>query len=851
MKMEGDTSHRTHSSTPASSRLRETRRTILTGFLGWVILNRMNRSPAIATILLALGILLAAGLACSLPERLTAFGPTATPSDTPTPLPTLTSTPTPTLPPTPTPIPAVRIQTGERALLDGDWDQALIEFETALQGSSDPEIQAASELGLGRTHLYSGRYEEAAAAFETLITSLTASPQIPYAYFSLGQAYAGQGRYSEAAQAYLNYLALHPGLVDGYVFEIRADALYAAGDFAGAANDYAAALQAPSLSDSILLGMKQARAYAVAGDLSTALLLYSDLYNRTTNDNTRALILLRQGQAYTSLGNLDAAYAAYQEAVNNYPTSYDSYSALLTLVEANVPVNELNRGLVDYFAGQYGVALAAFDRYLQSNPADPGTARYYYGLATRALGGYSGAVTEWDRVIQNYPDHRFWDEAWEQKAYTQWFYLDQYTIAIQTLLDFVQLSPGHPRAAEFLFDAAGVASQFGRLDQAAQLYERVTNEYPNDERALRALFLAGVTCYQLGEYPRALDNFTRELGLSVSLGDRARVYLWMGKALEGMGDQASAQANWEQAVGTDPTGYYSERAGDILRGREPFTPPQTYDLAYDLQAERLKADEWMRTTFGLQADLDLSGLGELESNPAVIRANELWALGLYNEARNEFEAVRMAVAQDAVGSYRLTNYLVGLGLYRSAIFAARQVLDLAGMDDAGTMSAPIYFNHVRFGTYFDNLILPAAQEFNFNPLFIFSVVRQESLFESFIRSSAAASGLMQIIPATGQEIASNLGWPEDYTNDDLYRPFVNVRFGIDYLDTQRNTFQGDMYAALAAYNGGPGNALRWKNLTPNDQDLFVELIDFSETRDYIRRIYEIFSIYRRIYDRTP
>jgi soluble lytic murein transglycosylase len=318
-----------------------------------------------------------------------------------------------------------------------------------------------------------------------------------------------------------------------------------------------------------------------------------------------------------------------------------------------------------------------------------------------------------------------------------------------------------------------------------------------------------------------------------------------------MGDHASAQANLEQAAGTDPTGYYSERARDILRSLEPFTPPQTYDLAYDLEAERLKADEWMRTTFGLPADLDLSELAELGNHSSMIRGNELWALGLYTEARNEFEAVRMAVAQDAVASYRLTHYLLELGLYRSAIFAARQVLDLAGMDDAATMSAPLYFNHVRFGIYFENLILPTAQEYNFNPLFVFSVVRQESLFESFIRSSAAASGLMQIIPETGQEIASNLGWPENYTNDDLNRPYVNIRFGIDYLDSQRNTFKGDMYAALAAYNGGPGNALRWKNLAPEDEDLFVELIDFSETRDYIRRIYEIFSIYRRIYDRTP
>ena len=134
---------------------------------------------------------------------------------------------------------------------------------------------------------------------------------------------------------------------------------------------------------------------------------------------------------------------------------------------------------------------------------------------------------------------------------------------------------------------------------------------------------------------------------------------------------------------------------------------------------------------------------------------------------------------------------------------------------------------------------------------VFSLVRQESLFEGFIQSSAAASGLMQIIPSTGDEIAARLNWPADYTQQDLYRPYVNVRFGVEYLDRQRNYFKGDLYTALAAYNGGPGNAIRWSSLAAGDQDLFLEVVNFEETRTYIQRIYEIFTIYRRLYDRTP
>jgi soluble lytic murein transglycosylase len=60
-----------------------------------------------------------------------------------------------------------------------------------------------------------------------------------------------------------------------------------------------------------------------------------------------------------------------------------------------------------------------------------------------------------------------------------------------------------------------------------------------------------------------------------------------------------------------------------------------------------------------------------------------------------------------------------------------------------------------------------------------------------------------------------------------------------------------MYAALAAYNGGPGNAMEWQKLAPNDPDLFLEVIRFEETRNYIDSVYELFNIYRRLYDRSP
>jgi soluble lytic murein transglycosylase len=107
---------------------------------------------------------------------------------------------------------------------------------------------------------------------------------------------------------------------------------------------------------------------------------------------------------------------------------------------------------------------------------------------------------------------------------------------------------------------------------------------------------------------------------------------------------------------------------------------------------------------------------------------------------------------------------------------------------------------------------------------------------------------MQIMPSTGEQLAQDLEWPENYTTDDLYRPYLSLLFGANYLKKQRNLFEGDLFAMLAAYNGGPGNTIAWKDLTPiDDPDLLLEVIRIQETRNYIRLINEIFYIYRWLY----
>ncbi len=743
------------------------------------------------------------------------------------------------------------IYAGDRAFQNGDWDGALQIYLSTIEKDATGDQQSAAWLGLGRVYRLLGNPSESIRALDILIRDYEKFSHHPAGYVALAETYTDIDQFQEVAQAYDAFLDLRPGLVDSYIQEKRADSLWAAGDILAAIDAYQAALAAPRAGDTLYIEINIARAYADLADWPTALIAYQDIYNRANNDYTKAYLDFLMGHAYTTLGQNDQANAVYLDAVEQFPLSYYSYQALILLVEGGFPVSELDRGIVDYYAGQYNLAIAAFDRYLSVTSDQMAAAYYFKGLSYRALGDADLAIVNWDLLIQAYPDDERWDDAWEQTAYTQWAYLDQYELAEQTLLDFVAQSPWHTRAPEFLFDAARVAERNGDLKKAAAIWERMAPEYPSSDFVPRAIFLAGISYYRVGDYGAALSTFQRYLGTSAALQDQSAAYFWIGKSFHALGDDAAAQIAWSKAANTDPTGYYSERARDILLGREPFLPPTMYDIGFDVESEQAEAEAWMRDKFTTAVEIDLSGLGPLGGDERLIRGTALWNLALYNYALEEFESLRADIRISPHDNYRLANYLVELGFYAPAIYAARDVLNLNQMDDADTMNAPSYFNHLRFGSYYGDLIIPIAQDNDFHPLFVFSVVRQESLFSGLARSSAGASGLMQVIPSTGASIAEQLGWPSNYTASDLYRPYVSVRFGVDYLDSQRNYFEGDLYATLAAYNGGPGNAAVWKNLAGDDPDLFLEIIRYEETRNYIRGVSENFAIYRRLYDRSP
>ncbi|MGA2110681.1 MAG: tetratricopeptide repeat protein [Anaerolineales bacterium] len=745
--------------------------------------------------------------------------------------------------PSPTATPPPYLQQADHALFLGDYPTALSQYQTALATGS-PADQAL--LGLGRTQLAAGDPQTAQLTLQSLITTQPRSPLLAQAEFLLGEADSGLKDYSGSAKAYQAYLALAPGVIDSYAQENLGDALLAAGQAAGAAKAYAAAATAPRAGSTLPLLEDEADALHQAGSDTQALSLYGQIYNSTTNDYDKARLDLKMGEILVAQGNTQDGYTRYVDAVANYPLSNDSYLALVQLVNAGFQVDELQRGMVDYFANEYSPALAALNQYLAASPSDAAKAYYYRGLTYEALNQADEAIADLQAAIQQGPWSDVWDRAWFELADTRASGKGDIVGAIQTYEQFVNANPTHPRAAEALFDAARLAEESGDLATAAAIWKHCGQQYPTSADGPDCAHFAGISYYRSHDYTDALAQFT-SLANSSDPSVRSRALFWMGKTQAAQGDTSGAQAQWTQAAQADPTGYYSDRAQDLLAGRQPFAPLGQYSLSFDLPTEHAQAEAWVLKQFPQPTpepsqEIQAAVLGD----PRLKRGQALWDLGLYSQAESEFDDLRSDLSTNAPASFYLCDYLLNLGYYSGAIFAARQVLNLAGMNDATSLTAPAYFSHVRFGPYFSELLLPQAQTHKLDPLLLFAIVRQESLFDTTASSSAAAYGLMQIIPSTGEEVAAKLGLT-DFTDADLGRAVINVQLGTAYLAEQQDQLKGNPYVPLAAYNGGPGNAAQWETLAPNDPDLFLEVVRYSQTRTYIQDIYGLYTIYRNLY----
>lgn len=140
-----------------------------------------------------------------------------------------------------------------------------------------------------------------------------------------------------------------------------------------------------------------------------------------------------------------------------------------------------------------------------------------------------------------------------------------------------------------------------------------------------------------------------------------------------------------------------------------------------------------------------------------------------------------------------------------------------------------------------------AKQYGVDPLFVVSVIREESKFLSKSESHKGAKGLMQLMPNTAQSIADSLG-DKTYSEKDLLKPEKNIQYGTWYLASLQKVFANNMTLVTAAYNGGRGHVQEWIDddlIDPNN--IRLQDIPFKETRDYVGRVLKSYEKYTKLY----
>ena len=238
-----------------------------------------------------------------------------------------------------------------------------------------------------------------------------------------------------------------------------------------------------------------------------------------------------------------------------------------------------------------------------------------------------------------------------------------------------------------------------------------------------------------------------------------------------------------------------------------FLAADELGLEYALDDAALQADETIIAGLANRADL--------------IRARELYLVGLDGRGRSEWDTV--------------IAYLGAEEKMQAAILASRwkwhsraiSTLASAGVFDDLSLRYPLPY-HSSFEQYAATASIPAQ--------WAYGVARSESLFMRDARSSAGAIGLMQLMPATGKQVAKEIRLP--YSGlDTLTNAKSNIQLGTTYLGKMAERYGGNRVLATAAYNAGPHRVDRW--LPPSgtqDARVWIENIPFDETRNYVRRV---------------
>ena len=291
---------------------------------------------------------------------------------------------------------------------------------------------------------------------------------------------------------------------------------------------------------------------------------------------------------------------------------------------------------------------------------------------------------------------------------------------------------------------------------------------------------------------------------------KSRAAYWVGKAYEQLGKDQNAK-DWYMKSSVFNTTFYGQLASAKIN-KNDFKVKNSYNFSEEDYKKLLKTD--LARAVILLSELDMTQKGK-----DILRH-------LGSEERSIKEQVLAGKLSQQVGRLDFAIQIAKQTSYQN-----KNLLEL----NYPIIETPKVVSK--------RTILP--QEV------ILSLIRQESEFDRDANSWVGAKGLMQIMPATGRLVSKQAGLR--YSRSRLIEDeFFNLQLGCYYISGLNEEFNGAIYMAFAGYNAGPHRVRRWVKrfgdprkgeIDPID---WIELIPFTETRNYVQRVIENIQVYKYV-----
>jgi soluble lytic murein transglycosylase len=323
----------------------------------------------------------------------------------------------------------------------------------------------------------------------------------------------------------------------------------------------------------------------------------------------------------------------------------------------------------------------------------------------------------------------------------------------------------------------------------------------------------GMNDRQLAWYARAglrAGNWSEVLAAVTAMSEaersRASWRYWRARSLASLG--RSAEANLLLAPLSNEFNFYGQLAAEDL-GTAISSAPQTYHPSDD-EVTAVAADRSIQRALALyRAGLRYDGALEWQ-----------WAIKDY-EDKQLLAAAVLAERND---------------WYERAIDTAERTVIL---HDFG----------LRYPAPYRKVVQDYSQQLELDEAWVYGLVRQESRFVHTARSSAGASGLMQLMPATARWVAKRLGMSGHHSTL-TGAVDTNIGLGTYYLRQVLDSVDKHIVLASAGYNAGPRRARDWAASRPLEGAIYIETIPFAETREYVKKVMNNTLYYARLFHQS-